>query len=241
MKEKNYRKKLYSVYQEQHERIDSYSKQHLSKFFEGFSQRYSQIEFPPTEKAILDLGCGRGEFLEWLSSKGHINLTGVDISPSSIGLANQLSNINYIKSDLIDFLKDSDRKFSLIHVKDVLEHLDKDEVLEFLELANKSLDSEGQLLMQVPNANGFNVNKIYYSDFTHETLFSERSLDQILEYSNFKKVNYFPYRPIKYSLLSYFRYYAWLLFEIFLKATSSIELSSNVIVTLNLIAVAKKN
>jgi hypothetical protein len=74
-------------------------------------------------------------------------------------------------------------------MNDVLEHFDKREVLQFLGLAYKKLSPHGRLILKVPNgANPILAGSSRYIDFTHELLFTEESLSQVLRISGFKNI-----------------------------------------------------
>ena len=64
-----------------HYRYDYESTQAFSEHFNTFSKKLAAeilAQVPSTEKPLLEIGCGQGEFLQLLEAGGHRNLTGFD-------------------------------------------------------------------------------------------------------------------------------------------------------------------
>ncbi len=74
---------------------------------------------------ILDLGCGGGFLSNYLGQK-HFNVTGIDISSSSLEIAKKYDTsqkVNYILGD-IHSLPFEDQSFDAICAMDILEHIE---------------------------------------------------------------------------------------------------------------------
>lgn len=129
--------------------------------------------------AIADIGCGRGEWLRWLSHNGYQHLFGFDVS------SGELSSIPGATSICGDALKTLDDPkwqnfFTLIHAKDFIEHLTKQEMIDFLTVAHSALKQGGSLWLSTFNAQGIFHSTTRYGDFTHENAFTPSSLSQAL-------------------------------------------------------------
>lgn len=99
-------------------------------------------------KNILDLGCGEGTRLNFLSSKG-VHLTGIDISSKAINIAKKkFPGINFLNADL-DNVPLKDESFDLIYSAYVLEHLSNPE--KVISKAIRLLSSRGRLVLIAPN------------------------------------------------------------------------------------------
>ena len=61
-----------------------------------------------------------------------------------------------------------------------MEHIEKNRILEFLELVNNSLIEGGIALIEVPNMDWIWASHERYMDFTHEVGFTKESLRQIM-------------------------------------------------------------
>ena len=79
-------------------------------------------------KNILDLGCGKGDFLKYINTKLKLNLTGIDITKNK-----NSDNIKFIKGDLHNYV--FNEKFDLIVNLAVIEHInDVNKFITFLRL-----------------------------------------------------------------------------------------------------------
>jgi len=118
-------------------------------------------------KKILDIGCGRGEFLELLYENGYKNLYGVDINDK---MTKEIKyDIKVYIEDGIQFLKKQQTSsYSIITSFHMVEHIEFDKVLEFIKEAFRVLDKEGILIIETPNPENLKVaSESFYLDYTH--------------------------------------------------------------------------
>ena len=116
-------------------------------------QAFYQIEdlIQHNVKSILDVGCGRGEFLEYLANKGFKNLAGVDLSETAIAHLNEILPECEAKIGAGEKLPFDDNQFDLITCLGVLEHfLD---IPGGLNEMNRVCSANGQVIIMVPNKN----------------------------------------------------------------------------------------
>ena len=76
--------------------------------------------------------------------------------------------------------------FDLITAFDVVEHLTRDELLEFLCLVHGRLKPRRSLILQLPNGDFPFVGSIFYGDATHETCLTAVSSDIFWKHVDFK-------------------------------------------------------
>lgn len=139
--------------------------------------------------AVLDVGCGKGEWLAWLHQRGLRQLHGVDASPSDIEQARQTAPGSQLSlGDGTQHLLANPETFDLIHAKDVIEHMTKDEFITFLQAALRALKPGGQLWLLSFNAQAPLSGAIRYGDFTHESGHTPASLAQCLRACGFGAV-----------------------------------------------------
>jgi 2-polyprenyl-3-methyl-5-hydroxy-6-metoxy-1,4-benzoquinol methylase len=99
---------------------------------------------------IVDLGCGRGEFLELMKEAG-LDATGVELSDECVALCRS-KDLRVEKADLFSYL-DSLAASALdgIFLAQVVEHLPPDRLHEFIRLAAGKLARGGVLAIETPN------------------------------------------------------------------------------------------
>lgn len=138
---------------------------------------------------LLDFGCGGGEFLEFLRTRGFTNLHGIDRSAQQVQRCHErgLSQVEGV-SDSLAWLSSRRGKFATIVLNDVLEHIAKPEIVTTLEALGGALRDDGQLIVKVPNAANVFGMVARYLDFTHEVAFTEHSLRQVLLAAGFEGV-----------------------------------------------------
>jgi 2-polyprenyl-3-methyl-5-hydroxy-6-metoxy-1,4-benzoquinol methylase len=177
--------------------------------FKMYEKRFSKIL--PKDKAarILDVGCGNGDFLLFLKSKGYANIYGIDVSGEQIKLAKARGLVNIYQIGFMEYLEKTTEQFSLISTLSILEHLPKNILFDAFDAINKALIPGGLLLGQVPNAKGPFGSFIRYADFTHETCFTPESIVQIAAATGLKPLYIRECGPIPYGFISAIRWLIW--------------------------------
>ena len=236
----SYKKKLYEEYVKSHLTYrKKYEKNSIRISNKGFCQRY--LKFIPSDLSskICDLGCGRGDFVNWLLRRGYKNVYGVDASKEQVELANKLEMENILEADVFDYLM-KNKDFDLIVARDLIEHFEHNQVLLFFEKVFECLDKDGCLILQIPNATSPYLGRVLYGDFTHELAFTGNSIRQLMRASGFRNIKIYPWRPVIHDTKSLFRYLAWLVVEFLIKIPIIVESSTDTVVTMNMIVVGKK-
>lgn len=107
----------------------------------------------PGTARILDVGCGNGVISRHLGQYG-FKVTGIDVSDKAIAIAKSLNKYDNVKFETksAEQLVAEGEKYDAIICSEVLEHLSNPDAL--LEVLNKSLASNGKLLITVPNGKG---------------------------------------------------------------------------------------
>jgi 2-polyprenyl-3-methyl-5-hydroxy-6-metoxy-1,4-benzoquinol methylase len=126
---------------------------------------------------ILDMGCGAGQFLYLMNSRGYTEITGVDLSPARVDQAQAaVPQARVIQGDLREILSANPGRFGLITGFDVIEHFPKEEVLPLLILVAQALRRGGRVIVQTPNGDSPWLGAIAFGDFTHEWIPTPKSL-----------------------------------------------------------------
>ena len=98
----------------------------------------------------LDIGVGRGEMLSCMKIWGH-NYYGIDISHSTVKFCKKLNLLCEHVNDTEFWLKNHQKEFDIITCLDVLEHIPKEHLINFLKSIRNSLNKDGIAIFQVPN------------------------------------------------------------------------------------------
>lgn len=207
----------------------------------AYGKRFGK--FLPNDKSsrIIDLGCGNGSVVWWLQNLSFTNVVGIDISLEQVELATKWGVKNIKQSNIKDFLRDKKKIYDVIFALDVIEHFNKEEIVEILSACYDSLKENGVIIIQVPNAESPFGGRIRYGDFTHEISFTMSSLSQLLKMVGFNCVEIYPRGPLLSGPRSLVRFTLWKIVELFYKVLLSAEIGqAKKIVTQDLIACAKK-
>jgi len=117
---------------------------HRNIFFDQRIDFFSKFA-PGT--TLLDVGCGDGLFLERAREKG-FNVFGIEPSEQASSIGRD-SGLEIFHGTLNTFMQNNSRLFDIVHLKNVLEHVDKP--IQVLEECASLLNSGGILYVEVPN------------------------------------------------------------------------------------------
>ncbi len=116
---------------------------------------------------VLDIGCGRGEFLGLMRDQG-IAARGIDLSEESVAQSRQ-NGLNAEVADLFSWLPaQPEQQFDGIFSSQVVEHLDPRRLPEMIRLCAASLRRGGILAIETPNPQCLAIFAThFYLDPTH--------------------------------------------------------------------------
>jgi len=178
------------------------------------------------ESRILDAGCGSGFFLEFLICEGYKNIIGVDVSHEQVECARK-KNLPVIEGDTIDFLKNN-KNFDAIIAFDLIEHLTKDEIIDFLFASRKSLKPGGFIILKTGNASSIYGLTMRYVAFDHEIGFTEESLRQVLLACGFSDISIDDTKiPLCWKPKGFIRWAMSKILRVFLKTAYMIEVGTD--------------
>jgi 2-polyprenyl-3-methyl-5-hydroxy-6-metoxy-1,4-benzoquinol methylase len=163
--------------------------------FEAMSMMFGKlIKSVPNGSNILDLGCGTGFLLTWLSMQPNIITFGIDKSPTQVEIAKRiLPSLHIYCSDGLQYLKKNPQKFSGIFCLDTLEHVESNDLcLEWLEGVYNALLPGGFFFCRVPNAANLTGTYSRYIDLTHHRIFTSVTIIQLLEAGGFRDCRIIP-------------------------------------------------
>ncbi len=135
----------------------------------------------------LDLGCGRGEWLELLQDQG-IDAIGIDLDPGMLSACKE-RGLNTEEGDAIAALQTlPSNSISLVTAFHVAEHLPFDDLLTLVTEAHRVLTPGGLLILETPNPENLVVAAHnFYVDPTHQRPLPPVLLDFTTEYGGFER------------------------------------------------------
>lgn len=140
---------------------------------------------------VLDAGCGGGAFLRFLAARGYTELSGVDLSDEQLAeAARACPQAKLEKSDGAAFLKRHPGAFALVCAFDVLEHVPRESVLDWLDAAREALAPGGLLVLRTVNGAAPFSGCILHGDFTHEQAFTTTSLSQLFRAAGLSAIEF---------------------------------------------------
>lgn len=119
------------------------------------------------KRNVLDIGCGRGEFLNLLKQAG-VRARGIDLDEETVALCTA-RELDCEVADLFAYLPEqAEGAFDGIFASQVIEHLPPERVPEFVRLAAAKLQPGGILALETPNPECLAIFAThFYLDPTH--------------------------------------------------------------------------
>ncbi len=138
--------------------------------------------------SVLDIGCGRGEFLEVMREAG-VSARGIDLSPESVAQCHE-KGLTAEVADLFTYLAaQSDGEFDGILSSQVVEHLPPDRLPEMIRLCGAKLRRGGVLAIETPNPECLAIFATYfYLDPTHTRPMPHQYLQFCMEEAGFTSI-----------------------------------------------------
>lgn len=138
---------------------------------------------------VLDVGCGRGEFIELLNAHG-IPARGIDLN-HEMAESCRARGLNVVEADAVGYLSaQPDASLGGLFAAQVVEHLEPSYLLRFLDLAFEKVQPGGVLVLETLNpacwAAFFDS---YIRDITHRWPLHPETLKYLVTASGFTRVS----------------------------------------------------
>ena len=176
-------------------------------------------------EGVLDVGCGRGEWLDVLRETG-IRATGVDNNRVLIEQCREM-NLEVIEAEALTYLRAlNDRTLSAVTAFHFAEHLHLEDFVSFLDEVGRTLKPNGLLILETPNPENLLVGSCnFYLDPTHKNPIPIPTMKLLVEARGFyceevmrlhpvpnaqievkdqltSHVNHFLYGPMNYAVVA---------------------------------------
>ncbi len=179
----------------------------LEEEFRGSEQEVRErlLVYPPylekleahgREISLLDLGCGRGEWLSLLRDKGY-PAQGIDINEKMVARCAS-RGLDVCKGDLLEHLRNqSDRSFAVVTAFHVVEHLRFDQFIELLDQSLRVLEPGGMAIFETPNPESLLVSsRSFYLDPTHNKPLPPKLFEFLLRARGFASTEILKLQPV---------------------------------------------
>lgn len=147
-------------------------------------------------KYLLDIGCGRGEFLEILKEH-NIPSKGIDIDKENTSVCKEFQ-LDVELIDILQFLKSVDNN-SLIGITafQVVEHFNTAYLIEFIRVSFQKIKEGGVIILETANPLSFYSLKNFFLDLTHRNPIPPDTLRFLVETSGFRSIEVIFSSPVQ--------------------------------------------
>jgi len=150
---------------------------------------------------LLDIGCGRGEWLELLAEAA-VPAYGIDANPSIVEACRR-RGLAVSRADAIEHLSRlPERALGAISAFHVIEHLPLEDMLRLIDEARRTLVPNGLLLLETPNPENLKVGALtFHQDPTHLKPLPPLLLEYLVASRGFHEVELMRLHPYPESAL----------------------------------------
>lgn len=189
---------------------DGYGQIDYEKFenkFRGTEEeiKKNQEEYIPylkDVKTLVDIGCGRGEFIKLVNGHG-IQAKGVELYQGYADKCKE-EGLDVVKGDGIEYIKQmEDESVDAITGFQIAEHLPTSRLIELCQVGYEKIKEGGLMILETPNPQCLSIyTNSFYLDSTHTKPIHPKALQYYMEEAGFSKVEiyYTQSSRIPYSL-----------------------------------------
>ena len=176
--------RFYSKFEEIFRGSKEIIKTRLAKYVEYVQQAYKLTN---KDAYFLDIGCGRGEFLELLHA-AKVPVKGLDINEIECeALTKKGFDVHLV--DCNNFLEEVPSNFLVgVSAFQVIEHFDPEYVQDFLKLSYEKIAPNGIIIMETVNPKCNPALSNFFLDITHVRPYPPETMKFLLEWHGFKDI-----------------------------------------------------
>ena len=152
----------------------------------AYQQDY--VPFFEGHRNVLDLGCGKGEFLEVLRSAG-IEAYGVDLNESMVQACNDKGLLAF-QADALEYLAGlPDDSLGGLFAAHLIEHLPPITLVELTQLAMAKIEPGAYLILETPNPlSVWALTNYFYMDLSHIKPVHPKAIAFVLEMQGYRDI-----------------------------------------------------
>jgi O-antigen chain-terminating methyltransferase len=136
---------------------------------------------------VLDIGCGRGEFLELLAAR-RIHGVGVDSDEAMVNEVGR-KGLEAVAGDGIAYLEAHPAGFDGIFAAHLIEHLAPEGVQELVQRAAQALKPQGRLILVTPNPQNLQMQlRDFWIDLQHVRFYSPEIVRWIAHQAGLREI-----------------------------------------------------
>jgi len=153
----------------------------LRRRYAGYADRYQPGEH------VLDIGCGRGEFLELLQARGAQGL-GIDADDGMVGAVNA-RGLRAVQGEAVQYLREHESSFDGVFAAHLIEHLPADAVRCLVQASARALKPGGRLILVTPNPGNLQMQlKDFWIDMQHVRFYSPEIMRWVLHEAGLRDI-----------------------------------------------------
>jgi SAM-dependent methyltransferase len=153
-------------------------------------------------RQVLDLGCGRGEWLEILKEHG-ISGTGLDLNRIMVDICTQFK-LDAVETNAISYLQNLEAEsIGVVTGFHIVEHLSFNDMVSLLDESRRVLVSGGLVILETPNPENIQVGACdFYTDPTHRNPIPPRTLSFLVKARGFTDIRILRLNPTEKKAIS---------------------------------------
>lgn len=137
---------------------------------------------------VLDIGCGRGEWLLWLQERG-VRATGVDLNADMVAICQEQGLLAEQGHALAVLSNQPNASLAAITAFHVIEHVAFPYLYALVAESMRCLQPGGSVLFETPNPENLLVGShTFYHDFTHRNPITPSAITFLLSFHGFERI-----------------------------------------------------
>ena len=183
---------FYHCFEERFRGSEEVIKERLQFYIPMLKYRYPDWE----HRSFIDVGSGRGEWLDLLREYGAVDYVGVDLNGRQNRICEQRGH-RVVQKDCLEYLQSlPENSVDLITGFQIIEHLSLPDLMKLLHDSYRVLKVGGSILFETPNPANLNVGANgFYIDPSHKRPLNPWMLQFFAEWNGFHQVQIIDANP----------------------------------------------